>query len=300
MSISHEQELVQQMIFNGQATTTLADACRQLVSAKYRIDDWLDARQRLFLARGWGRGLASIVSDIDDWLQDIAQNQSVDDKLWLASRYPDIGKMRVSTRGPVGGLSPESGRYALSPYVFIEHVLPYVRTDIREESDRVLRDVDSSLVIGGTSRPYNSEAASLEDLDRINAEEYALYDKVGSLPLYIAIDGKNRVRAFQLKGKSISTLTESCYFPRADALELHEVVGSGIVAISRTTFDGLRILILPSVTVPLLTSYGVRWGRRLGRGVTGGTPESFEHARRKALLNLASCWPLGGFWPLGS
>jgi hypothetical protein len=295
MSISHGQELVQQMIFDGQPTTTLAAACRQLVSTKYRIDDWLDARHRLFRARGWGRGLTSIVSDIDDWFQYIAQNQAVDDEhravddeLWLAERYP----------GPVRGLPRESDLFALKSYDFLEHVLPGVRTDIYKESDGVLRDVDSSLVIGGTSRPYNSEAASWEDLDRINAEGDALYAKVGSLPLYYAIEGKNRVRAFQLKRRSISAFTCSCCFPRADALELHEVVGSGIYAVSSTKFGGLQPLILPSVTVPLLTSYGVRWGRRQSRGVTGRGARKFEHDRRKALYYLASSWPQGD-WLLG-
>jgi hypothetical protein len=279
------------MIPDGQPTAALAARCRQLVSAKYRIDDWLDARLRLFLECSWGSGPDS---DIDDWLQDVAQNQAVDDKLWLAARHPNIGKMKASTRRPVRGLGRwEPVPYALSPWDFMERVLPGVRMSTYEEPDGILRDVDSSLVIGGTSRRYNSEAASLEDLDRINAEEYALYAKVGTLPLYIAIEGKNRVRAFQLKGKPISAFTGSLYFPSADELELHEVVGSGIFAISGTTSDDPQILILPSVTVPLLKSYGVRWGRRLGRGVAGRRARKFERVRREARSRLASCWPLG-------
>ena len=278
------------MIFDGQPTTALAARCRQLVSAKYRIDDWLDVRGRLFLGCSWDPGQDS---DIDDWLQDIAQNPAVDDRLWLAARYPDIGKMKASTRRPVHGLGPwEPGPFALSPNDFIDHVLPGVGKIIYGDSEGVSRDVDSSLVIGGTWRRYNSEAASLDDLDRINAQKDALYDKVGSLPLYIAREGKNRVRAFQLKGKPISAVTGSLYFPPADTLELHEVVGSGIFAISSTTSDDPQILILPSVTVPLLKSYGVRWGRRLGRGMTGRRARKFERVRREARYSLASCWPM--------
>ena len=277
------------MIFDGQPTTALADPCRQLVSAKYRIDDWLDARQRLF--RGYSRGSRSIASDIDDWLQDIAQKRAVDDKLWLAARHPNIPEPEAPTRHHGTPEDPpwDPPPYALAPDDFIKLVLPGVQMIPYQESDGVLRSVDSSLVIGGTYERYNSEAASLEDLDRINARGgQAEYAKVGSLPLYIAIEGKNRVRAFQLKGKPISALTWSWYFPSADALELHKVVGSGIFAISGPTSDR-RILILPSVTVPLLTSYGVRWGRRLGRGVTGRCARKFERRRREARFRLASC-----------
>ena len=280
------------MIFDGQPTTPLADRCRQLVSAKYRIDDWLDVRGRLFLACSWS-GNASIESDIDDWLQDIAQGQAVDDQLWLAARHPNIGKMKASTRRPARELDPAGppDLFTLSPGYFIECVLPGVQmsTYKYERSACVLRDVDSSLVIGETCHPYNSEAASLEDLNRINAQKDALYVKVGSLPLYIAIEGKNRVRAFQAKGRPISALTGSLDFPSADALKLHEVVGSGIFAISGATSHRPQPLILPSVTVPLLTSYGVRRGRRLGGGVTGRRARrKFELARREALFRLAS------------
>ncbi len=289
MSISHGQELVQQMILDGQPTQELADGCRQLVSAKYRIDDWLDARRRLFRGCSWGSG--SIASDIDDWLQDIAQDPAVDDKRWLAARHPNIPEPKAPTRRRGTPEEPpwEPPPYALKPRDFIKQVLPEVQWITYKESDGVLRDVDSSLVIGGTYERYNSEAASLEDLDRINAKADALYVKVGSLPLYIAIDGMNRVRAFQLKGKPISALTSALCFPPADALELHKVVGSGIFAISGPTSNDRRILILPSVTVPLLTSYGVRWGR----GVTGRRARESEGRRREARFRLASCESMG-------
>lgn len=282
------------MIFDGQPTTALADACRQLVSAKYRIDDWLDARRRLFRGCSWGRG--SIASDIDDWLQDIAQDPAVDDKQWLAARHPNIPEPKAPTRRRGTPEEPpwEPPPYALKPGDFIKQVLPEVQWSTYKESDGVLRDVDSSLVIGGTYERYNSEAASFEDLDRINTRGgQAEYTKVGSLPLYIAIEGKNRVRAFQHKEKPISALTSALCFPPADALELHEVVGSGIFAISGPTSNDPQILILPSVTVPLLTSYGVPCGRRLGRGVTARHARRFEHDRRQARSKLASLGSLG-------
>ena len=219
MSIPHGKEGVQQMIFGGQPTPALAAECRQVVSAKYRIDDWLDAGHRLLLRFPWRED--AIKSDIDGWLEDIAQNPALDDKLWLAKRYPDIDKVEAPSRFSVPGFgSWEPGPYALLPVDFIEHVLPGVRMRTDEAPERVLRDVDSSLVIGGTYGRYDLEPASLEKLDRINEETKqswnpeatALYFKVGSLPLYIAIEGKNRVRAFQLKGKPIWAVIGSVIF----------------------------------------------------------------------------------------
>lgn len=161
-----------------------------------------------------------------------------------------------------------------------------------------MSDVDSSLVIGATYNRYDVEPATLDKLYRINEQtknsriptDCACYTKVGSLPLYAAIEGKNRVRAFQLYGQPISAVIVSAHFPSAHTLELHEVVGSGIFAISGEMFDKPKVLILPSVTVRLLESYGVRWGRRLSRGMTGRRARKFERERREVRIKLASGW----------
>lgn len=109
MSILHGKEDVQQMIFDGQPTPALAARCRQLVSAKYRIDDWLDAGQRLLRRRFWD--YRDISSDIDDWLEDLAQNPALDDKQWLAERYPERNPDIDEEKAPRRRSLPGFGRY---------------------------------------------------------------------------------------------------------------------------------------------------------------------------------------------
>jgi hypothetical protein len=275
----------------------LVAQCRLLVSLKYRADDFMDALwQRLGISHAdlsdplfQRLGVSSAVLDPDgiDWLEVIGQDPAVNDDLWLAQRHPGFGGLEC-VDGPV--------RYALAPYFFAGSVLP-CRDHGREYKERrredlSLRDIDPSLVIGGTY--YRSWPTVLDDdqLDQINARAAAAdpgtdtaYVKVGRLPLYLAAEGKNRVRAFRSAGKRITAFTRAADFPEPGTLELHEIAGSSAVAVSDATSGDPQVLILASVAAPLLTSYGVRWGRTLDRGAGSGG-RTLPDARRAALADL--------------
>jgi hypothetical protein len=275
----------------------LVAQCRLLVSMKYRVDDLMDALwQRLGISHAdlsdplfQRLGVSSAVLDPDgiDWLEVIGQDPAVNDDLWLAQRHSGFGGLEC-VDGPV--------RYAIAPYAFARLVLP-CRDRGREYKERrradlSLRHIDPSLVIGGTY--YRSWPAVLNDdqLGQINAQAAAAdpgtdtaYVKVGRLPLYLAVEGKNRARAFRNAGKRITAFTRTANFPEPGALELHEIAGSSAVAVSDATSGDPRVLILASVAVPVLESYGVRWGRTLDRGTdSGGRP--LRDARRAALADL--------------
>lgn len=289
-------------LYQDEVTVTNSGAalvarCRLLTAMKYRIDDLMDALwQRLGISGAdisdalfQRLGVSSAVLDPDgiDWLEAVGQDPALNDARWLAQRHPGFGGLDC-VDGPV--------RYAIAPYSFARLVLP-CRDQGREYKERrredlSLRHIDPSLVIGGTY--HRSWPAALDDdqLDQINAAAAAAdpgtdtaYVKVGRLPLYLAVEGKNRVRAFRNAGKPITAFTRTANFPEPGTLELHEIAGSSAVAVCDATSGDPRVLILASVAVPVLESYGVRWGRTLDRGTdSGGRP--LRDARRAALADL--------------
>lgn len=256
----------------------LAQSCRRLVSVKYRIDDWLDARRRRF-----GYEDRTLERDIVSWVDKIERNPFANDSLWLLIHH--LGARESENSAGVA-------RYALRPSAFVKRVLPGARIGTYRARDVVLQYLDPSLVIGGTYIRRWPETLAGGELDQINAStiesgtQYdALCSRIGSLPLYVAFEGKNRVRAFLHARRDMAAFVYTGEFPGADKLELHEVEGSATVAVSSMTSGHLRVLILPSVAVPLLTGYGVPWGRRIG---PGRTAQRLERARREGLVKLVT------------
>ena len=257
---------------------SLVDSCRRLVSIKYRIDDWLDARRLRF-----GYEDRSLEREIVNWVDKIERNPQVNDSLWLLMRH--LGAHDSEN-------SAAMARYALRPSAFVKRVLPGARIGAYRSGDVALQYLDPSLVIGGTYSRRWPETLAADELDQINAstiESGTQYDavcfKIGSLPLYVAFEGKNRVRAFLHARQDMAAFIYMGKFPNADKLELHEVEGSATFAVSNTASGSLRVLILPSVAVPVLTSYGVPWGRRIEPGETA---QMLARTRREALVKLVT------------
>lgn len=269
----------------------LRAACRRLASMKYRIDDFMDAlwccpeisavvlRDPLF--QMLGTSSAALAPDGIDWLEAVGRDPATDDDLWLAGRSG-------------AGRADHQLLYSLAPSSFTRLVLPS-GTDGAEYrqvtvDDLVLEEIDPALVIGGT---YQRGWACLSDreLDLINAKAAAAvpgrdtaYVRVGRLPLYVAVEGKNRVHAFREAGKGIIAFTGTGRFPDPGALELHETADSSAtgalqVAVSDARSGAVRVLALPSVTVPVLEAYGVRWGPTL-------PPDSLDGGGRAVLEDL--------------
>jgi hypothetical protein len=282
-------------------TGKLIENCRCFVSVKYRIDDFLDTLR--------SRRSGSVEQHAVDWLDEVARNPEVDDKLWLRARNLEPRQpehARYTRPAPVSGDILEAirvlsegydDRNDLVPWTFVECVLPFTRLRYPKRGDLELCHVDSSLVIGGTTSSRRVRPVDKNVLDRINAEAESsppgdtAYAKVGALPLYIAVEGKNRVRAFRSAGRYISAFTYSCYFPDARTLRLHEVAGSPTPVLSEATSDYCRALILPPVTVPLLESYGVLWGQRLSRGRMRNR-RALKRARRDVQAKMISDYML--------
>jgi len=284
------------------AADMLPAACRLLASMKYRIDDVMEALWRFPeisaavlrdpVFQMLGTSGAALVPDGIDWLEAVGRNPAIDEDLWLAERS--------------GAGSAESTLlYAIAPYSFARLVLPSNAggdADGRQYrhftvDDMVLEEIDPSLVIGGTYQRGWSRAVSARELDLVNAKAAAAapgfdtaYVRVGRLPLYVAVEGKNRVRAFRAAGKAITGFTCTAPFPDPEALELHQIVDSSGafsgVAVSDTGSGAKRVLALSSVTAPVLEAYGVGWGRTLPPDAADYRGRPLGAARRAVLEDL--------------
>lgn len=284
------------------AADMLPAACRLLASMKYRIDDVMEAlwrcpeisaavlRDPLFQLLGTSGAL--LVPDGIDWLEAVGRNPAVDEDLWLVER------------SGAGG-APEPLLYAIAPHWFARLVLPSGADgdadggEYRQfnPADMTLEQIDPSLVIGGTYQRGWSRILSVRDLDLVNEKAAAAapgrdtaYVRVGSLPLYVAVEGKNRVRAFRAAGKAITAFTCTVPFPDPETLELHEIVDSSSafsgVAVSDRRRGAVRVLALSAVTAPVLEAYGVRWGRTLSPDAEDHRGRPLSAARREVLEDL--------------
>jgi hypothetical protein len=249
---------------------------------KYRIDDFMDALWRRHevsaavlrdpLFQMLGTSGAALVPDGIDWLEAVGRDPAIDDRRWLSKRTGAAGSSL-----PGSSLSG-SLLYGIAPRSFARLVLPsgpdggQYRQPRAE--DMALAEIDPSLVIGGTYQRGWLAVPGARELDLINAKAAAAapgldtaYVRVGKLPLYVAVEGKNRVRAFRAAGEAITGFTATDRFPDPEALHLHEIADpSGTAAPDVALSDesgALRVLALPCVTVPVLEAYGARWGRAL-------------------------------------
>ena len=157
--------------------------------------------------------------------------------------------------------------FAIRPESFANEIFPFRKYGRSSES--VTRSVDPFCVIGGTFNDYGNES-SLETCRKINnleaANGFGEYEQMGNLPLYVAHEGKNRVRLFQKHRVKIKADVSVGRIPLPKSLKLHKSwFGQNYyLSCSDGEFlidDDIYILPFPKLIVPLYQSLGVEFGR---------------------------------------
>ena len=163
---------------------------------------------------------------------------------------------------------PERYRPAIIPSEFVQIVLPFSCTRFNHDH-AVPRLLNPYFVVGGTS-----DYATEKNLDRLNDfvdlpetnsdyYEAARYYKIGEMPLYVALEGKNRVLAYRKLRKNIHALVYETLYPKPKELKLHRLLKLNMYALSCTNNNYLernsnfQILPFPGIVMPLLMAYGV-------------------------------------------
>jgi hypothetical protein len=126
--------------------------------------------------------------------------------------------------------------------------------------------------------------------------------RVGTLPLWVAEEGKYRVNAYRQLGRPITARVAQGVYPDPARLALRAVRRTRAVVlvhhaplVLRCDGDeeeipaGVRVLPFPEATVPLLEAYGVRWGPALPAS-WAARAASARRATRHA-LSQAVCVP---------
>lgn len=156
---------------------------------------------------------------------------------------------------------------AILPATFCSVALPF-SDPLFDYASMVPESVDPRLVISGTYRTYPNSADPHEAMDRSNAlvDEDARYHaelprlaQIGNLPLYVAIEGKNRVKLFKQHRSTMRAMVTKTHFPSPHELRLVRLWPFGVHALAHGT--STRILPFPTCTVPLLRAYGVPKGK---------------------------------------
>jgi hypothetical protein len=197
-------------------------------------------------------------------------------------------------------------RVAVAPPAFIEHALPFAAPAWMHEEPASVERLDAHLVIGANFRQYPAPTADLlHDLDeasRCDAFGAAEYVHLGSLPLWVAREGKNRVNAYRQLGRPVTARVFQSIYPDSARLALRAVRGShAVFLVHRNPLPvqcngdeevipaGSRVLAFPKSTVPLLEQYGVQWAPALPPSWAGPAVSEIRVIRAK--LSRSICIP---------
>lgn len=161
---------------------------------------------------------------------------------------------------------------SIPPFIFARRIIPFFI--LRYSKAPEILYVDPNLVIGATVNKYSEN--SIKKCNEINSDysgsdafNTVEYERIGNLPLYIAYEGKNRVRLFQEHQIKIKARVNYTYYPSPNELQLQKSMLNNdyYLSCSNEFFvqneNNTILLLYPEITVPLFKSYGVKEGKSI-------------------------------------
>lgn len=158
-------------------------------------------------------------------------------------------------------------RWSADPAIFVRLTLPF-SDPMYDYRTMHVEEVDPRLIVSGTYSAYDicDPNTVMDWSDRLATEE-TKYDsdsprvaRIGELPLYVALEGKNRVELFKRFRRRMRVLVTDTEYPAAEHLQILKVRPSGLHALCHEN----EFVMLPfeTVTLKLLTAYGVPYEAR--------------------------------------
>lgn len=158
---------------------------------------------------------------------------------------------------------------SIDPLAFTRLALPFAQPFYDYHSATCML-VDPKQVLSGTCREYEAEPQlgsvekEMDWLDQLAERERfdsdtARYAQIGSLPLYIACEGKNRVSLYRKKNRQINALVTPTLWPEAHEMTIQPIRPFGLYGLCHN--DELKVLPFADAVLPLLSVYGIKFGR---------------------------------------
>lgn len=162
---------------------------------------------------------------------------------------------------------------AIHPQAFCRYALPFSDPDGGRETSMAPATINPRLVISG-SRNF-SPASWARDIDPTEVMDWSgglvgandgndtgqmpRVTQIGNLPLFVAVEGKNRVALFKRYRLKMNAMVMKAPFPPPQDLQLVKLRPFGTHALKHA--GETRVLPFPAYTVPLLEAYGVPTGK---------------------------------------
>lgn len=167
-----------------------------------------------------------------------------------------------------GMITPEHGWSAVCPAHFVSMALPFSKLYYHYNEMRSV-SVDSGQVVSGTYSDYsptwyftpNPPEQTMAWSDELSAEENKYnpqapkFCQIGSFPLFVALEGKNRVELFKQNNRPMQVLVTPTPYPAASELRLFRSFPFGVYSLAHR--GQRKILPFPRSVVPMLQKYGV-------------------------------------------
>lgn len=157
-------------------------------------------------------------------------------------------------------------RRAITPSKFLHDTLPF--SDAHYNYDTMSREtIDPTLVISGQYRNYPdrgeyNDQTIMDWSNRIVSDNFKYssqaprYARVGTMPLYVALEGKNRVTLFKRHQYQMQAFVTPVAYPDPSDLTIVRISPFGIYGLAHRD-SNIRVLPYPEITLPLLRAYGV-------------------------------------------
>lgn len=211
----------------------------------------------------------------------IAHKQELEQKITEAANATCSAKLRFALQG----IRPARGYYppAINPRTYVDAILPFIKGVGYDYKTMKRAEVDPHLVIGGHFQNHAQGTGQEEDnkIEWLNSltDAYAdhgdingnlaRYAQVANLPLYVAVEGKNRVDLYRRRGKAIKAMITKWDYPKAEHLTLHCSLPFRAYYLrchderflANAIFSEYEVLAYPEISLPILRQYGVKHGR---------------------------------------
>lgn len=157
---------------------------------------------------------------------------------------------------------------AIDPAHWIRAVLPFAQT-MYDRTTMLKAWVNPRNVVAGTYNDY-SPRGEVDPVEAMNWSDQAaesgvdhpgapLYCQIGTIPLFVALEGKNRVTLFKQFRTRMRVLVTPMPYPEPATLTMRRVLPFGQWILEHE--QGVAVMPFPAPTMALLAEYGVKTGR---------------------------------------